>query len=221
LPKSERPRERLAQLGGDSLSLQELLAIVLETGNRKGQNAVEVASQLLKAFNGDLGSLFSASIEELSTVKGIGFAKACKIKAVFELGKRIISHCREERPCIQSSVDVVTLVLPHMTYLDKEEFRVILLDSKNRVVGNELVSVGSLDKTVVHPREVFRPAVSHAAASIICVHNHPSGDPTPSQHDILLTQDLCTCGKILDIEVIDHIIIGRHDYVSMKYRNLM
>lgn len=194
---------------------------MLGTGNRKGQNAVEVASQLLKVFDGNLGSLFSASVEELSAVEGIGFAKACKIKAVFELGKRIISYCREERLPVQSSADVVHLVLPHMTYLTKEEFRVILLDSKNKVIAHEIVSVGSLDKTVVHPREVFRPAVSHAAASIILVHNHPSGDPTPSQHDVLLTQDLCTCGKILDIEVIDHIIIGRPDFVSMKYRNLM
>lgn len=194
---------------------------MLGTGTRNGQNAVEVASQLLKVFDGNLGSLFSASVEELSVVEGIGFAKACKIKAVFELGKRIISYCREERPHIQSSIDVVSLVLPHMTYLTREEFRVILLDSKNRVIAHEIVSVGSLDMTVVHPREVFRPAVSHAAASIILVHNHPSGDPTPSQHDILLTQDLCTCGKILDIEVVDHIIVGRPDYVSLKYRDLM
>ncbi len=221
LPKSERPRERLARLGTASLSLPELLAILISSGNGKGHNVTEISSNLLNAFDGNLKDLLSASIEELSSVEGIGFAKACQIKAVFELGKRVASFCEKERRLITSTDDVVNLVLPDMMYLKQEEFKVVLLDSKNRVIRTHMVSVGSLDSTLVHPRDVFRPAIVHAAAFIILVHNHPSGDPTPSEQDILLTRELCMCGKVLGIEIVDHVIVGTAEYASMKLRKLM
>lgn len=221
LPKSERPRERLAQLGAEHLSIQELLAILISSGNKKSCDVTEIANNLLKTFDGNLTDVFSATIQELSRVEGIGFAKACQIKAVFELGKRIAAFCREEHPFIKSTDDVVMLVLPHMMYLKQETFKAILLDSRNQVIRFHTVSVGSLDSAYVHPRDVFRPAISHFAASIILVHNHPSGDPTPSEQDILITQELCMCGKILGVEVLDHVIIGKSDYASMKLRKLM
>jgi DNA repair protein RadC len=211
----------LVRLGSKNLSLQELLAVIISTGNRKGDNAVQVASSLLKIFDNNLAYLFSASIEELSRVEGIGFAKACQIKAVYELGKRIAVFLEDEQPLIRSTEDIVTLLSPYMNNLKQEEFRVILLDSKGRFIRCDTVSIGTLDRTVVEPRDVFRPAIAHGAASIIVVHNHPSGDPTPSEHDVLLTQELCICGKVLGIEVLDHVIIGRSDYASLKLRKLM
>ncbi len=221
LPKSERPRERLARLGAEQLSVQELLAILISSGNSKNHDVIQIANNLLKKFDNNLIDLFSASIEELLQVEGIGFAKACQIKAVFELGKRTASFCKEEHPLIQNTDDAIRLVLPHMVYLKQEVFKVLLLDSKNRLIRHQTVSVGSLDSALVHPREVFRPAVAAAAAAIILIHNHPSGDPTPSKQDILLTQKLCMCGKVLGIEVLDHAIIGTSDYISMKHRDLM
>ncbi len=221
LPKSERPRERLAQLGAENLSIQELLAILISSGNKKNCDVTEIVNNLLKTFDGNLADVFSATIQELSGVEGIGFAKACLIKAVFELGKRIAAFCREEHPFIKSTDDVVMLMMPHMMYLEQETFRVVLLDSRNKVIRFHTVSVGSLDSAYVHPRDVFRPAISHSAASIILVHNHPSGDPTPSEQDILITQELCMCGKILGVEVLDHVIVGKSDYASMKLRKLM
>lgn len=221
LPESERPRERLARLGEASLSLPELLAILISSGSGKGHNVTEITNNLVNTFEGNFKDLFSASIEQLSNVDGIGFAKACQIKAVFELAKRIATFCEKEHRLITSTDDVVNLVLPDMMYLKQEEFKVVLLDSKNRVIRTHVVSLGSLDSTLVHPRDVFRPAIVHAAAFVILVHNHPSGDPTPSEQDILLTRELCMCGKVLGIEIVDHVIVGTTEYVSMKLRKLM
>jgi DNA repair protein RadC len=220
LPKSERPRERLAKLGAETLSMQELLAIIIGTGNSK-KNVVQVASQLLQHFEGNLENLFSATIAELTEVRGVGFAKACQIKAVFEIVKRVSAFCEQEPPVIHSTEDIATMLMPHLMYLKQEEFHVVLLDSKHKVIKVEKVSMGSLDIAFVHPRDVFRPAVKHSAASIILVHNHPSGDPQPSEQDIVLTRELRMCGNIMDIEVIDHVIIGHADYVSLKHRDLM
>jgi DNA repair protein RadC len=220
MPKSDRPRERLAELGAKNLTLQELMAVIIRTGNSKGQNAIQVAAALLKLFENDLNDLFCASIEELKEVDGIGFAKACQIKAVFELGIRIGAFYKESL-FITSTDDVVNRILPHMRYLKQEHFIVVLLDSKNRFIRSDVVSMGSLDSALLHPREVFRPAVRHAASSMILAHNHPSGDPTPSDEDMFMTKKICMCGAIMDIEVLDHVIIGNPDYVSMKLRNLM
>jgi DNA repair protein RadC len=219
LPKSHRVRKCLAKNGEDKLSNQELLA-VLFSPEESSHPVPEVAATLLTAFDGNLKDLFTATIHQLTKVKGVGFSEACKIKAAFELGKRAASSCKDTL-VIKSTDDVVPLVLPHMVFLKQEQFRVILLDSKNKFIRNCIISIGSLDKALVEPREVFRPAIAHAAASLILVHNHPSGDPEPSKEDILLTQQLCLCGKILGIEVVDHVIIGISGYSSLKKRNLM
>jgi len=208
-------RTVLIHYGAEHLNSQELLEVLIYPGCKKG-TAAEVAANLLKAFDGNLIDLFSASIHQLTQVEGIGFVKACKIKAAFELMKRINSYCKEMHPVISSSKDVVKLVAPHMKYLKQEEFRVLLLDGKNRLIRHQRISLGSLDKALVHPRDVFRPAIAEGATSIILVHNHPSGDPTPSEQDFLLTRELYMCGKVVDIEVLDHVIIGLSDHVSLK-----
>jgi DNA repair protein RadC len=200
---------------------QSELFIALFSPGCDRTNAAKITASLLKAFHSNLISILTASIEELTHVEGINVEKACQIKVAFELAKRAFSYRKEERPLITSTEDVVMLTAPHMMYLKQEEFRVLLLDSKNRVIRSETVSKGSLDTTVVHPREVFRPAIAAAAASIILVHNHPSGDPSPSEQDLLLTRELCLCGRIIGIDVVDHVIIGFLDFVSMKHRNLM
>ena len=219
LPEPQRLRKCLAKNGEDTLSNQELLAVLISPEERD-HPAPEVAATLLNAFDGNLKDLFTATIHQLTCVEGVGFSKACKIKAAFELGKRAASSCGDTL-VIKSTDDVVPLVLPHMVFLKQEQFRVILLDSKNKFIRTCIISLGSVDKTLVEPRDVFRPALTHAAASIILVHNHPSGDPTPSKEDILLTQQLCLCGAILGIEVVDHVIIGISGYTSLKKRNLM
>jgi len=218
LSEPEIIRKRLTRRGSGHLSNQELFTILLSPGSKK---VTSIVSNLLKTFDGDLKELFSASIEELTQAGGIGFVKACQIQAAFELIKRVDSYCKEEHPLISSTDDVVTLMAPHMRYLKQEEFRVLLLDGKNKLIRYHRISVGSLDQAVVHPRDVFRPAIAAGAASIILVHNHPSGDPTPSDQDILLTRELCMCSKVVSIEVLDHVIIGSSDYASMKLRELM
>ena len=220
VPKSEEMREHHANGGSETLSVLELLTMLISSGNEEGTTS-QIALNLLKTFGGNLAELFSATVEELSHVEGMTFAKACKMKAVFELGKRIVQTSRKERPLLTSTDDVVILVLCDMMHLKQEELRVILLDSKNRLIRSQTVSVGSLDSFLVEPQDVFRTAVAHAAASIILVHNHLSGDPTPSEHDIILTGELCMCGRILGIEILDHVIIGSLDYVSMKHREVM
>ena len=213
--ESENPKERLAKYGAEHLSFYELLVVLISPGYNR-REATEIATDLLETFDGNLIDLFSASIHQLTQVEGIGFVKACKIKAAFELMKRINSYCKEMHPVISSAKDVVKLVAAHMKYLKQEEFRVLLLDGKNRLIRHQRISLGSLDKALVHPRDVFRPAIAEGAASIILVHNHPSGDPTPSKQDLLLTRELYMCGKVVDIEVLDHIIIGFSDHVSLK-----
>ena len=211
----ESSRERLAKYGAEHLSTCELLAVLLYPGYSR-HKAAEIAVNLLKTFDGDLADILTATIHQLTQVGGIGFVKACKIKATFELGKRISSYCKEMHPQIKSTEDVVRLLAPHMRYLKQEEFRVLLLNSKKRLIRHCRVSLGSLDAALVHPREVFRPAVAAGAAFIVVVHNHPSGDPTPSEQDIVLTQQLCVTGKVVGIDVVDHVIIGFSKHVSLK-----
>jgi DNA repair protein RadC len=201
----------------NNLSNKDLLTIILSSD----KNSSTLVNTLLKAFRGNLKDLFTATVEDLLTIDGISLPDACKIKAVFELGKRITSSWKGDRPLITSTDDVVLLMAPSMIYLQQEEFRVLLLDSKNQLLSYHKISLGTLDKTLVHPRDVFRPAITHAAASIILLHNHPSGDAEPSEEDILLTRELLMCSKILDILIIDHIIMGKTDFTSMKKRNLM
>ncbi|MBU7045786.1 MAG: DNA repair protein RadC [Theionarchaea archaeon] len=212
----EKIDREISVKGAERLTNQELLAVIL-SGDRGALNAVN----LLNTFHGNLIHLFCASISQLMETEGIGFQESQKIKAVFELTKRIIAYCEEEHPKIASKDDVTKILAPHMMFLSQEEFRVILLDAKQKLIRVETVSLGSLDKALVEPRDVFRPAITFNAASLVIVHNHPSGDTQPSEQDVLLTRELCMCGIILGIEVLDHIIIGVRDHVSFKERGLM
>ena len=202
--------------GAESLTNQELLAVIMS-----GDMGALTAVNLLNAFDGNLVHLFCASIKQLMETDGIGFQEAQKIKAVFELTKRIAAYCEEDHPKITSKDDVTKLLAPHMMFLPQEEFRVMLLNAKQKLIRVETVSLGSLDKALVEPRDVFRPAITFNAASLVIVHNHPSGDTQPSEQDVLLTRELCMCGIILGIEVLDHIIIGVRDHVSFKERGLL
>lgn len=219
LPTDERPREKLWSKGADALSNAELLAILLRTGTTQG-SAVRLAEQLLVKYGG-LAGLTTVEPAELSKVKGIGPAKAVSVAAVIALGQRLSSLSAAERPIIRSPQDVAQLVMAQLRYASKEKFMAILLSTKNHVLAQPVVSVGSLNASIVHPRELFREAIFHSAAAVILVHNHPSGDPTPSQEDIQLTKQLAAAGKLLDISVLDHVIIGDGKYVSFKEKGII
>ncbi len=216
-PRTKRHRTRNLEI--DHLSDRELLALLISPGYNK--KASEIAQTLLQAFDNNLLDIFTASIHELTRVKGIGFARACTILAAFELGKRSASFFEENNPPIISPEDVIKLLAPSMRFLKQEEFRVILLDSRKKLINHYRVSLGGLDSTIVDPRDVLRPAITAQAPYIIIVHNHPSGDPTPSEQDISLTRQLCMSGKIVDITILDHIIIGLPGHVSLKERKLL
>ena len=219
LPADTRPRERMAAHGPASLSNAELLAIILRTGNRE-QTALELASRIL-AEPGGLRYLTEATLEELSKFKGVGLAKASQIKAAFELGKRISSMTPETRPVIKSPEHVAQLVMEDLRNLDRETFHIVCLNTKNQVVKTEMISKGSLNSSLVHPREVFKTAISRSAAAVILVHNHPSGDPSPSPEDLKITRRLVEVGELVGIEVLDHLIIGQQSYISLKEKGHM
>jgi DNA repair protein RadC len=220
LPLSERPRERLAKLGSEALSSQEILALILGRGIR-GESVIITAQKLLSRF-GNLKNLASASIEELTQTKGIGPAKAAQIKATFELSKRLEHSLTEDtKITVKSPEDVVKTARNLLKGKKKEHFVVICLDTRNHLIKTSTVSIGSLDCSIVHPREVFKDAISSSAASVIFIHNHPSGDPTPSEDDIKMTKRLIEAGEIIGIEVLDHIIICDSEHLSMKAKNLV
>ena len=219
-PASERPRERLVAHGAEALSNAELIAILLRTG-LKGANAVEVGRQLLQKF-GSLQSLALASVDDLRAVKGIGRDKAVTLVAAFALAQKMAKELQEESPVLDNPENVVRLVRAKNLLLETEQFQVLLLNTRKRLIRAEKISDGTLDTVLVHPREVFRSAISANAAAIVLVHNHPSGDPTPSEADIKVTRDLIRAGQLLKIEVLDHVIIGRatneraKDYASLR-----
>ncbi|MCL5935094.1 MAG: DNA repair protein RadC [Firmicutes bacterium] len=219
LPEELRPRERLRSKPISALSNKELLAIILRTGTRS-ESVLDLASRLL-TVHGGLRGLVSVTLDELSTISGIGTAKAAMIRAALELGKRVSSMAPEVRPVIRSPQDVSILLMEEMRHLDREQFRTVLLNTKNQVLETEVVSVGSLSSSIVHPREVFKNPIKKSAAALILVHNHPSGDPTPSREDIEVTNRLAEAGKILGIEILDHIIIGDNKYSSLKEKGLI
>ena len=219
LPPDERPRERLKRLGPEALTHSELIAILFRTGSRKG-GAQDVAQRLLSRF-GDLERLARASIEELCEVEGVGQVKAMEVKAALELGRRLAGFTGEEKPVIRSPEDASTLFMSDFTGLDKEHFRAVLLNTKNHVLKTVEISVGSLDSSLVHPRECFKPAVAASAASVILLHNHPSGDPEPSADDVAITKRLKEAGKTLGIDVLDHIIFGQGKFVSLKEKGVL
>ncbi len=219
MPSEERPRERLAKLGASSLKTAELLAILFRTGTRR-LNALELAETLLSKF-GSLRSMARAGLKELQSHEGIGFAKAVEIHAAFELGQRLAVEGSLENPVISSAGDVARLMGPEMQALDREHFKILLLDTKNHVVQVYTVSVGSLNASVVHPRECFRPAIAAQAASIILVHNHPSGDVEPSKEDKSLTRRLVAAGDIIGIKVLDHVIIAGNRHLSLMEKGVV
>lgn len=219
LPEDLKPRERLYQLGAEVLTNREILAILLRTGT-PGENVLELAERILTEAGGLIG-LARVSIHELEQVHGIGPAKAAQVKAALELGKRSVSADPVTRPVINSPSDVADLVMEDMRNLDREHFRIMHLSTRNNVLGISAVSVGSLNSSIVHPRECFKEAIRRNANSIILLHNHPSGDPAPSREDLDITKRLTEGGKILGIEVLDHIIIGDKRYVSLKEQGII
>jgi len=218
LNETERPRERLSALGPQALSTAELLGILLRVGVQ-GQNAVEMGQQLLSDFHG-LAGLHRAPFEELTNQHGIGEAKAAQIKAAIELGRRLTVESPEERSTINSPADVAALVQYDMSALEQEHLRVVLLDTRNHVLDIVEVYQGPVNMSQIRVAEVFKAAIRRNATSLIVVHNHPSGDPTPSPDDQAVTRALVQAGKLLDLEVLDHIIIGQGRSVSMKERGL-
>jgi DNA repair protein RadC len=219
VPNDERPRERMQQFGAQALSNAELLAILLRTGTY-AESAVRLAQKVLIEA-GSLRNLVDMSMEQLKTIKGIGPAKALQVQASIELGRRLARTSMHEKISIRSPQDAASYLMEDLRYLQKEHFVVLFLNTKNHVVAQETLSMGSLNASIVHPREVFRAAIKRSSASIICVHNHPSGDPSPSPEDIAMTSRLVEAGQIIGIEVLDHIILGDQNFVSLKEKGYM
>jgi DNA repair protein RadC len=218
LAESERPRERLASFGAEAISNAELIAILLRSGV-EGSNALQLAQKILLNLGG-LSGLHRAAYEELCEEHGIGPAKAAQIKAAIELGRRLSIASIEDKPTIHSPEDAAALVQYEMGAFEREHLRVMILDTRNRVVKIVEVYRGSLNASLIRIGEVFRDAVRMNAASIIIIHNHPSGDPTPSPEDASVTHAIVEAGKLLDIEVLDHLIIGKNSFVSLKAKGL-
>jgi len=219
LPRQERPRERLQKFGPEALSGQELLALVIGRGISK-KSVMNIAQELLSRF-GNIRAISQATIEELSQIKGIGLAKAAQIKACFELGKREDLEPEEKDFDIRNPESVVKAIRATIKDKAKEHFKLVLLNPRNKIIGISTISIGTLNASLVHPREVFKEAIMHSAASVVLAHNHPSGDPEASEDDLKITKKLVESGKILGIEVIDHIIIGKSNFCSFKERRLI
>lgn len=218
LPADLRPRERLIFAGPGALSNAELLAIILRVGGR-GENVIRMAERLLSHFGGVAG-LAQATFDELCAAHGMGEAKAAQVKAALELGKRMLLASPQERPQVRSPADVANLLMMEMGLLEQEQLRVVLLDTKNFVTKVHTVYSGSLNTAVIRVGEVFREAIRANCAALILAHNHPSGDPTPSPEDVRVTEAVVEAGALLDIRVLDHLIIGRNRFVSLKERGL-
>ncbi|AIF66931.1 RadC family protein [Terribacillus saccharophilus] len=219
VPKEDRPRERLLELGPAHLSNAELFAILLGSGTRD-ESVTLLAQRLLMHFEG-LQLLRDATIEELTAIKGIGTAKGVLILAAIELGQRLYRYKPAERYTIRSPKDGADYVMEEMRNLSQEHFVVLFLNTKNHIIHRQTIFIGSLNASIVHPREIFREAVRRSAASIICAHNHPSGDPSPSQEDIHVTKRLLECGKMIGIELLDHLVIGDRKFISLKEKGYL
>ncbi|MGO4372870.1 DNA repair protein RadC [Paenibacillus sp. MCAF20] len=219
VPHEERPRERMMRYGAEALSHAELLAILLRTGTQR-QSAIHLAGSVLQQC-GSLRNLMDMSMEQLTAIRGIGPAKALQLRAGIELGRRITRSKLGETVTVRKPQDVADYVMEELRYLKKEHFLCLFLNTKNHIIAQETLSVGTLNASLVHPREVFRAAIQRSSASIICVHNHPSGDPTPSPEDIALTKRLVEAGELVGIEVLDHLVIGDARFVSLKEQGYM
>jgi len=212
LPQEDRPRERLQTVGLENLSLQELLALIIERG-KKNQNVLQIAQNLLSRF-GNLRNIKEASLTELQEIRGVGLATACKLKAALKLGEKLQQDNQKFGTKIEKPEDVFRILHKQLANKKKEHFRLLCLDSRNRIITIEKISVGTLNAALAHPREIFRAAIRNSSASVILVHNHPSGDPQPSAKDKELTERLRKAGKIIGIKVADHIIITRQSFTS-------
>lgn len=216
---ADRPRERLIRQGAESLSNQELIAILLRTGT-KNESVLVLANRVLSSFD-KIQDLKNATVEEFMTVNGIGQAKAVQLLAAAELGKRIYRKHSEGRYTIRSPEDAAAYLMTDMSSLSQEHFVVLFLNVKNEIMHKQTLFIGSLNSSIVHPRDIFREAVKRSAASIVCAHNHPSGNPSPSPEDIEVTKRLIEAGSIMGIELLDHIIIGDHKFISLKEKGYM
>ena len=219
LPQDERPREKMREKGSQALGNSELLAILLRTGSQD-QSALRMAERLLEQ-QGGLAGLGGATAEDIEQVKGIGSAKATTILAAIELGRRVAFLASGDKPVIRGPEDVAALLMPRFRYETREHFLAVLLTTKNHVIKTAVISVGSLNASIVHPRELFREAINAHCASLILAHNHPSGDPTPSPEDVSLSQKLKEAGQLLDIPVLDHVILGDGRYISLKEKGIL
>ena len=217
MPRVKKPRERLLEKGSEALRDYELLAILLRVGY-KGRNVLDVSRKILSEY--PLQTLAKIPLDEMRKVKGIGLAKACTIQAAFELSKRAFSVDQDRLPTVKTPRDVVAEVTD-IRGKRREHFIVLYLNARNQLIHREIISVGTLNANIVHPREVFQLAVVHSAASLILVHNHPSGDPSPSNDDVQLTQRMVKAGEMMGIEVLDHVIVSERDYVSLKERKVI
>lgn len=220
LPLSERPREKLISHGVEALSNAELLALIIKIGNLE-ETAVEVAQKILSRDNRGIAYLSDVTLEELMEVKGIGQSKASQILAAIEIGKRLNRIGPQDKIKVSSPMVLVNLLMDEMRYLCKEYFKIAILDTKNQILAIENISIGTLNASIVHPRDVFKIAIKRNANSIILIHNHPSGDPNPSNEDISITNRLIDAGNLIGIKVLDHIIIGDNKYISFKEKNLV
>ncbi|NMA93096.1 MAG: DNA repair protein RadC [Clostridiales bacterium] len=220
LPASERPREKIMNCGVQSLSNAELLAVLISSGV-KGESALALAGRLLALESGRIGSFAVYQPEEFMKVQGIGVAKACVISAAIELGKRVACSPPGEKVCLDSPSKVAAFFMPRMRYLKKEHLKLALINVKNELIMEDDISKGGISSSSAQPREVFASAVRRGAYAVILVHNHPSGDPTPSDADIRITRQLSEAGKVLGIRVVDHVIVGDGSWVSMAKEGLI
>lgn len=222
-PEDERPREKLLKSGPDTLTNAELIALVIGTGIKTkhgSYSAIDISKNLIQIY-GTLNNLANISADEMAASEGMGKAKAAKVIAAVELGRRILSQKNGNNIKFRCSEEVANYYIPLMKDLKKEQFKVILLDVKNKIIKDILVSQGSLTSSIVHPREVLRPAIQSSAASVIFVHNHPSGDPEPSTDDIEITNRLCKSCSIIGINMLDHIIVAENGYYSFRQKDLL
>ncbi|OPJ63750.1 RadC family protein [Clostridium oryzae] len=219
LPESERPRERALKYGAEALSNAELLALILRSGT-SGENILNLCNRILKECGG-LNNLLNYSAEEYMKLKGVKEAKASQLLAIAEISKRFMTYKSGEEYKICSPKNAADLLMNTMRYQKKEMLKVILLNTKNIVIRVLDISVGTVNSSIVHPREVFKEAIKHSSTSIIICHNHPSGDPSPSSEDLSITTRLKECGKLIGIELLDHIIIGNGDYISLKEKGIL
>jgi DNA repair protein RadC len=219
MPDLERPREKMINHGPKKLSNAELIAILIRTGNKK-ENAIQLSHKIINSFGGLIG-LTDITYEELITINGIGTAKACNILAALELNKRISEFSLKKKMKITSPDDICNIFMDELRYEKKEKFIIVLLNTKNEIISREIISIGDLNSSIVHPREVYKYAIKKSAASILFIHNHPSGNSKPSKNDKEITKRLSEVGDIIGIKVIDHIIIGNNQHFSFKENNLI